>query len=314
MPRRRRPIHEEEHDNQDRWLISYADFITLLFAFFVVMYAISSVSEGKYRVLSGSMVSAFRNVSVNVAGEAIVVSPNSSGTAKLLALRQASPKVEEERLQARERMSRMALNLQQTLGPLVKEGKVHVTEGVQGISVEINASLLFAPGDAQLGGGAVSVLRAVAQILASNEYPVTVEGHTDNTPISTSLFPSNWELSVVRASTVVRLFQDSGVAPWRLTATGYGEQRPVASNATPEGKARNRRVNITIDAPVGPEPVPLSDPAKVAPGQAPAAGTPNQVAPAQPAATPLQPPLPDKPVPPTGAGIGPAAPDKSSVR
>lgn len=313
MSRRRRPIREQEHDNHDRWLISYADFITLLFALFVVMYAISSVSEGKYRVLSDSMVNAFRNVSVNAAGQAIIVSPNSTGMAKLLALNPLLPKHEEERRVARERMSQMAVNLQQTLGTLVKEGKVRVTEGVQGISVEINASLLFSPGDAQLGGSAVSVLKAVAQVIASTEYPVTVEGHTDNTPISNGQFPSNWELSVVRASTVVRLFQDSGVAPWRLTATGYGEQRPVASNATPEGKARNRRVNIIIDAPVGPAPVPLADdlngdaPAKGAQGQTLSPGTPTQTVPAHPAAA-LQAPPTDRPVPPAGSATGPLTP------
>ena len=288
MPRRPRPRHQEEHDNHDRWLISYADFVTLLFAFFVVMYAVSSVSEGKYRVLSDSMVSAFRNVNVNSAGQQIMVDPHASGTATLLALRQVSPKVEEERRVARDRMSQMAVNLLQTLSPLVKEGKVRVTEGGQGVSVEINASVLFAPGDAQLGGGAVTVLKAVAQVLASSEYPITVEGHTDNTPISNAQFPSNWELSVVRASTVVRLFQESGVASWRLTATGYGEQRPLASNATPEGKARNRRVNITIDAPVGPDPVPLAEhhSGDPVPAGGPA-GTPP--APVSPEATPRQP-------------------------
>ena len=290
--RRRRRHHEEEQDNHDRWLISYADFVTLLFAFFVVMYAISSVSEGKYRVLSDSMVSAFHNAADPSAG------PKSADPAKLLS-HLSSPKLEVERQVARERMSQMAVNLMQALGPLMKEGKVRVTEGVQWVSVEINASLLFAPGDAQLGASATAVLRSVAQVLTASEYPVSVEGHTDNTPISNLQFPSNWELSVVRASTVVRLFQDIGVAPWRLTATGYGEQRPVASNATPEGKARNRRVNITIDAPVGPDPVPLAEhkngeAAAQAPGSvAPSAGTPALTVPGQPGGGQAAPMRPD---------------------
>lgn len=258
MANRRRRKVQDDHDNHDRWLISYADFITLLFAFFVVMYAISSVSEGKYRVLSGSLVNAFKNVSATASMDHMA-GPNSSAAAHQLEQQAKSPKVEQERQVARERMSQMALNLQQALGPLLKEGKVRVTEGVQGISVEINASVLFAVGDATLGGSAVSVLRSVAKVLATTEYPITVEGHTDNTPIVTALFPSNWELSVVRASTVVRLFQDAGVSPWRLTATGYGEQRPVATNSTAEGKARNRRVTITIDAPVGPDPISISE-------------------------------------------------------
>jgi chemotaxis protein MotB len=134
------------------------------------------------------------------------------------------------------------------LSPLVKEGKVSVTEGLKGITVEINASVLFPVGEARLQTAAAKALRAVAEVAATADFPVVVEGHTDPTPISTPQFPSNWELSGARASSVVRLFVDAGVAPQRLTATGYGEQRPVADNDSPEGRARNRRVTILIEA------------------------------------------------------------------
>lgn len=141
-----------------------------------------------------------------------------------------------------------------------------MSEGAFGITVEINASLLFAPGEAVLGEAAVAALRAVAGVIAQASFPVTIEGHTDNIPISTFRFPSNWELSAVRASSVVRLFVESGVAPERLTAAGYADQRPVADNATEEGRSRNRRVAILIESRVGEAPpaapgvIPANDP------------------------------------------------------
>jgi chemotaxis protein MotB len=260
MPRRARK-HEEQQESHERWLVSYADFITLLFAFFVVMYAISSVSEGKYRVLSDSMVAAFRNVTVNSTGLTIATQPVAPSAPRQIAPKR-NAKAEEQKRQARERMQHMAEEILAALGSLVKEGEVSVTEGPNGLSVEINSSVLFPPGDAQLESRAASALRAVARVIAPTQYAVTVEGHTDTTPISTPHFPSNWELSVVRASTVIRLFVDAGVEPQRLAAMGYGEQRPLASNDTPEGRARNRRVTITIAAGTTdtPSQIPLASP------------------------------------------------------
>lgn len=258
---RRARRQQEEQENHERWLLSYADFITLLFAFFVVMYAISSVSEGKYRVLSDSMVAAFRNVTVNSSGLTIVTQPVAPSAPRQIAPKRDA-KAEEQKRQVREKMQRMAEEILAALGSLVKDGQVRVTEGPNGLSVEINSSVLFAPGDAQLEAQAGAALRAVAQVIAPTQYSVTVEGHTDTTPINTAHFPSNWELSVVRASTVIRLFVDAGVGPQRLTATGYGEQRPIVSNDTAEGRARNRRVTITIAAGTteAPAQIPLASP------------------------------------------------------
>ena len=251
----RRRAHAEEHENHERWLVSYADFITLLFAFFVVMYSLSTVNEGKYRVLSDSLVSAFRNVNVNSRGEQMTAGARAPVTQPTLPQIGAKPVVpprnareEERKRQAREKMREMAKEILGVLAPLVREGKVSVTEGLKGITVEINASVLFPVGEARLQPAAVKALRAVADVAATADFPITVEGHTDPTPIATPQFPSNWELSGARASSVVRLFVDAGVAAQRLTATGYGEQRPVASNDTQEGRARNRRVTILIEA------------------------------------------------------------------
>lgn len=243
--------HEEEHENHERWLVSYADFITLLFAFFVVMYAISSVNEGKYRVLSDAINSAFRNVPGTTAGAMQVVTATQS--TQMIAppqIKPSSPKAEEQKRKNRERMRNMAQQLMAALNPLVKSGQVRVTENALGITLDIDASVLFESGQATLDVKAIVVLANVGTILAGSDFPITVEGHTDNTPINNALFPSNWELSVVRASSVVRLFIENGVDARLLTATGFADQRPVASNDTPEGRHRNRRVAITIQSQV----------------------------------------------------------------
>ncbi|MDR3324288.1 MAG: flagellar motor protein MotD [Zoogloeaceae bacterium] len=242
--RRQRP---EEHDNHDRWLVSYADFITLLFAFFVVMYALSSINEGKYRILSDSLSNAFRNVS-HETGQ-IMDAPEGTPPMPVPLLRpDKNVAAEEAKTRQRNRMRDMAKEIMEALAPLVKEGKVRVLESSRGVMVEINDSVLFAPGQANLAPLSANALAAVGEVIAQTEFPVTIEGHTDTMPISTPQFPSNWELSAVRATTVLRLFAASGVGQERLTAIGYGEQRPVESNDTVTGRARNRRVTIVIDS------------------------------------------------------------------
>ena len=266
MARRRK--NDEEHENHERWLVSYADFITLLFAFFVVMYSLSSLNEGKYRVMSDSVVQAFRNIGPHDTGRQIVaLAPPPS--IRPLPATAAETELEEQRRAKAERVRNMAEEIRKVLAPLVADGQVRVTEGAFGITVEINASVLFAPGEAQLGPDAVRALRAVAQVVADAEFPITVEGHTDVTPIASAMFPSNWELSAVRASSVVRLFVENGVRPSRLTAAGYGDQRPVADNATAEGRARNRRVAILVESRlVEPAVVPQPTPSAKASGVA----------------------------------------------
>jgi len=243
--------HEEEHENHERWMVSYADFITLLFAFFVVMYAISSVNEGKYRVLSDSLVQAFRSTT-DQRGTVLATTTVTAGrplpSVVAAQPQKVAPEVEAKRQAYRNKMRNMAEDIMRVLAPLVQGGQVRVTEGANGISIEINASALFNPGEAVLGPDAVRALRAVAEVIAAGDFPIKVEGHTDNVPISTALFPSNWELSASRASSVVRLFVDAGVAPSRLTAAGYADQRPVAANSTPENRARNRRVTILVES------------------------------------------------------------------
>jgi chemotaxis protein MotB len=260
--RHRRRRESDEHENHERWLVSYADFITLLFAFFVVMYAISSINEGKYRVMSDSIVSAFRSVPGTTSGAMVTVSPSDPALMAIPMRRNpARIKTDGTQVVKKEHLRNLAKELNQALAPLMAEGKVRVTEGALGITVDINASVLFAPGEARLDLGAVRALGAVGRILAATDFPITVEGHTDNTPISTPQFPSNWELSAARAASVVRLFIDTDVDPRRLKATGYADQRPVADNATPDGRQRNRRVAIRIESKTADNPieVPLAE-------------------------------------------------------
>ncbi|MDP2822967.1 MAG: flagellar motor protein MotD [Sulfuritalea sp.] len=256
--RRRRRREADDPENHDRWLVSYADFITLLFAFFVVMYGISSINEGKYRVMSDSIVFAFRNEPG--ATPVAITSPRPSDPIPIRRV-PARSKSDETQLVKKEHLRSLAKDINQALAPLMAQGKVRVTEGALGIIVDISASALFAPGEARLDLGAVRALGTVGRVLAAADFPVVVEGHTDNIPISTPQFPSNWELSAARAASVVRLFIDTGMDARRLTATGYADQRPLADNATGEGRQSNRRVAITIEsrAPETRVEVPLSD-------------------------------------------------------
>lgn len=236
-----RKKYEEESDNHDRWLVSYADFITLLFAFFVVMYALSSINEGKYRVLSNSLVNAFGRVqTAPIQGEP---QPSPGGLPRALPPRQ---RTSEAVRREKEQLTGVARDILQVMAPLVQQGKVRVTQSERGVNVEINASVLFAPGDARLSGDSIQVLRAVAAVLREVDHAIQVEGHTDSVPIRTVQFPSNWELSAVRASSVVRLFIESGLSEKRLTAVGHGSTQPVGPNDTAEGRLRNRRVQVMI--------------------------------------------------------------------
>lgn len=243
--RRKRP---EDHENHERWMVSYADFITLLFAFFVVMYAISSVNDGKYRVLSNALVNAFQNITGQPGGQITILTQGAPPLQAKPAGKPDKAPTAEEKLVQRSKMKNVAKDILEVLAPLVKQGKVKLLETSRGVTIEINDSILFAPGQARLEPASISAMQAVAKVLAHTDFPITIEGHTDNIPINTPTFPSNWELSAFRATTVLRLFNDSGVGAERMTAIGYGDTRPVMTNQTIEGRANNRRVSILIDS------------------------------------------------------------------
>lgn len=238
MARRKR--YEEDKENHERWLISYADFITLLFAFFVVMYAISVVNIGKYTVLSEALGDAFGGRGAS----------DKSNTQVELEALPLSNIIAHKRAEAakrdRERLDLLAKKLDSVMAPLVRSGKVRVTQTARGVTIDINASVLFRQGDASLSENARETLGAVGELLKDDPHAIEVEGHTDDTPIANPLFPSNWELSAARASTVVRLFAESGVPARRLAAVGRASNVPLAPNTDEAGRARNRRVAVTI--------------------------------------------------------------------
>ena len=226
----RRRYHEEPEPN-DRWLVSYADFITLLFAFFVVLYAMSSVQEQKVRQLSRSIDHAL--------GKRTSQLPERAAPGVALP---AESSLQREHRQ----MSAMARALDERLSTLVRQGSVRVTRSIRGISIEINAAILFAPAEARLNPASIAALESVADVLRAHSNAIEVEGHTDNQAINTAAYPSNWELSAARASRVVRLLLASGIDETRLLAIGHAANRPVASNDTTEGRLRNRRVEIQV--------------------------------------------------------------------
>ena len=274
MARRKR---HEEHGNHEAWAIPYADLMTLLLAFFVVMYAISSINEGKYRVMADALTAAFggapRTINpVQVGNHQLQgadydrPSPIKSGAkqgpsapspapnptllpALASHMRTGQPMDVASRdtvQRAQRQLGDIAAKMEAALAPLVEAKLITVKRAELWLEVEINSDILFDTGSAALDLTARGVLAKLAAVLHDTPNPVRVEGYTDNQPISTALFPSNWELSAARAASVVHLFAGQGVAEERLAMVGYGEFRPRADNATGEGRNRNRRVVLIV--------------------------------------------------------------------
>ncbi|EMP55850.1 flagellar motor protein MotD [Marinobacter santoriniensis NKSG1] len=248
--RRRRRSTDELH-NKERWLISYADFITLLFAFFVVMYSVSSVNEGKYKVLSETLNGVFNapqhSVNPITVGERPQRSVNAPADNVIPPPVAEAPQNPQADLQARTRALRaMADQLTMEFDELINQGVVTLETSDKWLELNLPNSMLFGSGDAEPHYDAFDVVEKIASVLRDRDNAVRVEGFTDNQPISTSKFPSNWELAAARAAAVVRMLVREGVEPERLAAVGYGQYQPVARNDTDAGRRRNRRVVLLI--------------------------------------------------------------------
>jgi chemotaxis protein MotB len=274
MSRRR---HHEEHQNHEAWAIPYGDLITLLLAFFVVMYAVSSVNEGKYRVLSDSLVAAFRGQPMSLQPVQVGQKQVGSGADLSISL------VQQEMLsgQPREMFAPLPLkpievepgrgegpaqalaepgasgagrgNLDaveeevgRAMAELVERGLVSVRRRQATVEVEIRTDILFGSGSATLTPDAEAVIARIGAVLARFHNPILVEGHTDNRPIRTPQFPSNWELSAARAASVVHVLTERGVPGGQVTVIGFAEFRPVASNDDAAGRNANRRVLVVV--------------------------------------------------------------------
>jgi chemotaxis protein MotB len=291
MARRRK--HHEEHENHEAWAIPYGDLVTLLLAFFVVMYAMSSVNEGKYRVLSDSLNEAFNGphhsrqaaaigddptadaMPANAAHRLIASAlpahplaplsgthgtiahgqtyaatddprPSDAGAAEPNNVTPTAANAEDPGDASNTQLGAIADQVNAAMGPLIQTGQVRVRRYQNWVAVDISTDILYGSGVARLSGAAVPVLQHLADALKPFPNSIRVEGHTDDRPINTTAFPSNWELSAARAASVVHLFMDRGVAANRLAVMGFGPYRPTASNLAPAGRNANRRVAVVI--------------------------------------------------------------------
>ncbi|MFM7274420.1 MAG: flagellar motor protein MotD [Gammaproteobacteria bacterium] len=254
-----RRVIQEEHISHERWMVSYADFMTLLLCFFVVMYSVSQLNEDRYRVLTRTLEEAFnvpptavdpirRPEVVTAQNPGVVVDAVDSPEQQ-----PASGRVEEEEPlattsepQLPEEFRRISEDVEARFAELIAQGLVSVQGNEEWLEIELKSSLLFASGQAEAGRDADPIIASLAETVRDSELPIRVEGFTDDRPITSDIFPSNWELSSARATSIVRMLQDEGVAPTRLAAIGYGEFQPVDSNDTEEGRAANRRVVLMI--------------------------------------------------------------------
>jgi len=233
----------EEHVNHERWLVSYADFITLLFAFFVTLYAISQVDAKKLGKLMQSMQAAFESRVFEPGSPKLSLSDGrQKGFEQQTLVEPISPLVNPSpSMKAIEAAIHSKL-IRQSVSETVR-----LRQEQRGLIVSLTEAGFFNPGEAELRGTSLTVLDAIAESLLTVPYQIRIEGHTDNVPIKTARFPSNWELSTARATYVLSYMTSHfNFKPSRLSLAGYGEYRPVASNETAEGRASNRRVDLVI--------------------------------------------------------------------
>ena len=276
MPRghgggRRRGGGHKEEASDERWLLTYADMITLLMALFMVLFSISSVNISKIQVLQKSLRAAFSG-DILPGGKAIahpgasanssrapssidvqaIVPVTSPSTTKTLSSTKATSAQAAQQAIATQNQARLFTQIKHELDEYARvhgfASKVQTSITPRGLVIKVlTDDLLFASGQATLNSRSDSLLSEIGRLLnLAGEHPIEVEGNTDNVPIHSSLYPSNWELSTARASTVVRFLSEHGVGAARMTAAGFADQRPVASDATEAGRARNRRVEIVL--------------------------------------------------------------------
>jgi chemotaxis protein MotB len=257
MSRRKRRV---SHANHERWLVSYADFITLLFAFFVVLYASSQVDKRKVGKLALAIQVAFQEMGVfevsatEVPIDATDPMPFSTAqgvenTERTGSLGQIASRPTDSLGTGLEKgdLAQLQAELETALASEIKLKEIAVHREPDGLVISLREVGFFESGSAQMKSASQGALDRIANMLGQRNYRLRIEGHTDNAPIHTSQFPSNWELSTSRATEIVRLLiVRDGFGPDRLSAAGFAEYHPVATNRSPEGRAMNRRVDIVV--------------------------------------------------------------------
>ena len=254
MARKRK---QPEHVNHERWLVSYADFITLLFAFFVVMFAASNSDQKKAGQIAQAVQVAFSDLAAfTPTGKVVPLydegglpadSKNIFGNAHsgFDAAQIISPVSKPG--EGGKSLSVVKQELESLLKDEVTSKKVRITQDARGLTISLAEAGFFDSGSATMHPDSLPVVDRIAETLNPLHYSLRVEGHTDNTPIHTAQFPSNWELSTARATFVLQyLISTSRIPPQRLSAVGYGEYRPVSSNSSADGRAQNRRVDLVV--------------------------------------------------------------------
>jgi chemotaxis protein MotB len=256
----RRRKRRSSHSNHERWLVSYADFITLLFAFFVVLYASSQVDKKKVGKLAFAIQAAFQEMGAFQGSAATtpadVVNPISFGTAQAINSTERTASLGwiashpdaslDPGLEVGD-LAELQTELGTALASEIKRKEIAMHREPDGLVISLREAGFFESGSAQMKSASQTAFDRIAGMLRERDYRLRIEGHTDNAPIHTSQFPSNWELSTSRATEIVRLLiVREGFGPARLSAAGYAEYYPVATNLTTEGRAMNRRVDIVI--------------------------------------------------------------------
>jgi chemotaxis protein MotB len=266
---RRRRNQDTKKENNERWVISYADFMTLLLATFVVLYAVSSINVSRYRaaaealsaVFTGKVIVPDRGSGANPNGlfqnqPAPVPKPivrldlpqkgKPDSTVKSTEMQKGVANVSEKIRERIAKLDEAYKNLTHLLQDVIDKGEVQIAHNGLSVVIDINANVLFDSGKADLTTSALGVIDQIGVVLKDQPYSIQVNGYTDDAPIHTTQFSSNWELSAMRAISVVRRFVNDGVDPSRLVGAGYGEYHPVASNDDTDGKTKNRRVSVVV--------------------------------------------------------------------
>jgi len=230
---------EQEHENAERWLVTYADLLTLLFAFFVVLYAMSKVDAKKYDELSQAFQTIFQGANMGY----VIDTANSKGTkGEMLEGKQQ----EDPSKTLRQKRNTLQTQLEYRLKNVMPQNQYNVTEVQEGIKITLFSDTFFAPGSPEIQPEAVPFIGKIAESIKPLPNAVRIEGHTDGSVVEGEKFSKEWQLSTERALSVLNLLFSYGYPEEKASVAGYGSTRPVATNLTPEGQAFNRRVDVLV--------------------------------------------------------------------
>ncbi|MBU2893216.1 OmpA family protein [Colwellia sp. D2M02] len=261
MNRVRRKRHEVEPDNVHRWLVSYADYMTLLFALFVVLYAMAMVNEKPFDIITESFGGLFKptdlhSINSGSSNDILLVKANESkknlygdgllevAGPELFDNKQQLSNISDEKIGSH--LTSLEEELNTALYDIIESGYANLQIDGDWLEIELNSALLFPSGSSSSTNAAKDLLNVVYNVINQSSNFIRIRGYTDNQAINTEIFPSNWELSVYRATAILRLLEQFGIAPNRMAIEGYGQYYPTASNNTAEGRAENRKVVIAI--------------------------------------------------------------------